>query len=368
MPFRLTDTNSDTDVLLDLVEFKEEEEIRFFRVKNKDGKEVDIKYIPLEISNWDKDRFELYLFENHYLNAENDVFEVYENTLDERIGWIFPITILESNENDFADYKNLNKYKFIAYQKLLEKEVKIPFSIKTDRYLTLAEIFKNSIVCILSKDATRKIDQFNIENYILSFYKSGYLLLSNTSKYKMIYDRSEFVKDVRANRHRLNIEKSNFNVCDNVYTKALYKEHLLQSESYIIRFIFLYQIIEHFMQDEFDALFTEHLNAYQEKKLAKNDLKESILKVSRERDLIKTVINRISINQKLKEEFIQSCKYIFQDLGQHSKDAFSDNIYDLRNLITHQLRHLTNKTEALEKVIEIFERVMIDLLTNYIKT
>ena len=369
MPLKLKAENKDLETALDIVEFisKTEENSPYFRVKNLDNVGININYIPTSDCDWDKERFEIQIFENPYLNAENDVFEVYESSLDERIGWIFPITILESNENDFVDTKNLNNYKFIAYKKLLEQNKTVIQKENFDEFYKLSDIFKDSIICLFNKNTTNKIPEFDFKNYILSFYDYGYLILDIIPKSKSFYDKTNFLNVMRNERKRIVLKKSNFNIYDNDFTKSLFfKEHLLQSDSYLVRFIFLYQIIEYFMSIEFDKQFELCLEDYKNKNLVKNDLKENIMTLSKERTLIRDVLNRISLNQELKQLFLQECKFLFEDIDfTPKKDSLPDKIYDLRNLVVHRLRELTSKQESLEKILEVFERLIIDILINY---
>ncbi len=367
MPLKLRDINNDSEVALEIIEFITEEDISYFRVKNSDDFGINIKYIPIADCTWDKERFDMYIFENPYLSAENDVFEVYETSLEERLGWIFPITILESNDNDFVNIKNLNKYKYIAYKKLLEQNVTVIQKENTYEFYKLSNIFKDSIICLLCKDATKNIQDFKIENYVLSFYDYGYLILDNIIKSKPLYDKTDFLSVMRSERKRVTLKKSNFEICNNDFTKSLFlKEHLLQSDSYLVRFVFLYQIIEHFMTIEFEKQFDLCLEEYKNNNLVKNDLKENIMTLSKERTLIRDVINRIPLNSELKDLFIQECKFLFKNVAfSPKKESLPDKIYDLRNLVIHRLRELTNRKESLEKILEIFERLMIDLLINY---
>ena len=368
MPFKLIDSNSAGEVILDTLEFIDTEELKYFQARNSTNpdKGINIVYIPKITSKWDKERFELILFENPYLNAENDVFEVYEQTLNnERLGWIFPITMLDSNDNDFADVKNLNNYKFITYQKLLELNKSIPIGTNSGEYYKLSDIFKDTIACVLSKETMNKIHGFNMNNYVLSFYKYGYLHMGGIQKSKKMYDRYDFVTKMRSNRRRVNIVKSNYDVSRDDFTNLLFKEHLLQSESYLIRFTFLYQIIEQFMESEFDRQFHQHIDDYQKNKLAKNDFRENIINSSKERQLIHAVIDKVAIQESLKNEFTQECNNLFAEMGVDTKDNLPDKIYDFRNLITHRLRSLATKSTVLEKITEIFEMIIIDLLINY---
>lgn len=372
MPIKLTDSNNDSEKILDIVEYLKEEDLRYFRVRNSDNIGINIKYIPLTESNWKKDSCDLFIFENPYLNAENDVFEVYEKTIDnEKIGWIFPVTILESNDNDFANTKNLNNYKYVAYQKLLEIDIAIKEKSNPDEYYKLSEIFKDSIVCLLlHKETTQKIVNFNIENYLLSFYNLGYLLFSvgGSLNSKPIYKNPAFIDEMRnTGKKRVTLIKSNFEISSNNFIYALFREHLLQSENYLIRFILLYQVIELLMESEFEYELQRSIDEFTNRTLSKNDLKEDIITSTNERALIGSIFNKTNINGELKSEFIDECNYLFQELkvNKKSKKNLADDIYNLRNVITHNLRILTNKADSLLKITEIFERIIIDLLINY---
>lgn len=366
MPLKLTNIGNDSEVALDKVEFIEENDVRYFRVSNSESIGVNFQYIPISTSSWDKERYEIYLFENSYLNAENDVFQVYEKTIsEERLGWIFPITILESNENDYREFSNLNHYKYVAYQKLFELEFSITARDNANEFLKLSEVFGNVIVCILCKETIKKINDFKFQNYLLSFYKYGYLLFSGFTKSKAIYDRTAFVTEMR-NSSRVNLTKANFDITTNEFTKSLFIEHLLQSDNFLVRFIFLYQIVEHFIDEFSETQFNEHIENYQSKKLAKNDFRESINKSATERELVTDLFNTTLIQKELKEEFISEVNFLYNDIGRVTKkNSFPDKIYNIRNLVTHSLRELTAKSESMKKITELFERIIIDLLTNY---
>ncbi|KAA6319229.1 hypothetical protein EZS27_030854 [termite gut metagenome] len=339
----------------------------FFYVFNSENRDYNIifQYIPSFISNWDRDKYEIHLFENLYLNAENDVFEVYEHTIkDERLGWIFPITILESNENDYTDCKNLNHYKFIAYQKLLEQDAIVSVNDKSIDYGKLSDIFPNTIVCILCKETSQKIRDFRIDNYLLSFYDYGYLHFEGYPKAQAIYDRAGWVTEMRQHK-RVILHKANFDITINGYTNALFKEHLLQSDNHIIRFIFLYQIIEHFIQVDFDSQFKTHLNSFNNRQLTLNDFKEEISTLSSERKRINNVFASVQLLADLKSDFVSEFDFLINDIGRtYKKNTFEDKIYDFRNLITHDLRQLTPKVDSLKKIIGIFERITVSLLIH----
>jgi hypothetical protein len=109
---------------------------------------ISIPYIPkLEAKRYDSKDFYLFLFENNHLNAENDVFQLYDKGEDYRIGWIFPISVLDSNENDYADNEHLNKYKLVAYQKLLSKSFSYKIEIgKINDEISISEIYGDDTI------------------------------------------------------------------------------------------------------------------------------------------------------------------------------------------------------------------------------
>lgn len=364
MPLKITNISSDSEIVLDKIEFKEEKNVKYFQVSNSNGIGVNFEYIPNSTSNWDKERMEIHLFENPYFTAENDVFEIYEKSGKDRLGWIFPITILESNDNDFADHKNLNNYKFVAYQKLLELNYSISSQNSSKDFIKLSSVFGNIIICLLHKDAIQNIKDFEFNRYILSFHKNGYLVHFGSPKSKTIYNRTSFIDEKRKER-RITIEPSNFEIVKNNFTKSLFIEHLLQSDNYLVRFIFLYQIIEHFVNELSEKQFYQHIENYIDNKSTKNDFRENISKSSTERELVSDIFSLTIIPHELQQEFNTEIDFFFNDIGKvYKKNSFSDKIYNLRNIVTHNVRELTTKSDDLKKITEIFERIIIELLIN----
>ncbi len=367
MPVKFIESDSSATIVLDVLEYVESSEERYFEVKSSSGDiSLRIEYIPITSSKWDIDRFQIFLFENPYLNAENDVFEIFLDGLSERAGWIFPIAILESNENDYTNYKNLNNYKFIAYSKMLKEIIVTINGQYSLEYYKLSDLFGNVMICLLSKDFTDKLTNFDIENYLLSSYSYGYNLHRKSIAAKQVYKRAEFINHMRCERKRVSLQKSQVKITSDPYLNALFNEHLLQTESHIARFVLLYQVIEQYMQVEFDFQFESQLTKYIDKKLFKNDFKESINNLSKERVLIREVFNKTIIDERIQLDFRAECNILYTEIGiVSSHSILADLIYDIRNLITHSLRAIVAKTESIERLVEIFERLIIDMLVNY---
>ncbi|PWK75893.1 hypothetical protein LX99_03626 [Mucilaginibacter oryzae] len=368
MSLKLLSPLSNSDKIFETIAFIEERQKSYFLLSDSSGEEIRIKYIPLVDASWDPTRFDLFFLDNPYLNAENDVFQVYCDEKKERLGWIFPITVLISNDNDFSDNRNLNRYKYVAQYKLLNDYAKIlkPTDVNTD--LLITDIYNDStLICILSRDTIETINDFNFNNYRLSLYKYGYSIFQEDFIRKPVLAKNDFVDEMRRQRLRINLKKAKFNISSNKYVESLFIKHLLKTDDSLVRFIFLYQIIEQLMEDEFNDLFENYLNDYTSKKITKNDFKEYINTASKERDLIKSVFNNTTISIELQREFEEAFSNLFDSLDYKTRSSLPDRIYDFRNLVTHSYRNVIDKETIITELVQIFEDIIIYALINYNK-
>ncbi len=367
MPLRLIDRSQTPNTLFSLTElqFIDNEEGRCFRLFDASGNEVRIEYIPQFVSNWSHDRYDIFLFENPYLTAENDIFQLYESTLGKnRLGWIFPITALDSNDHDYADDKYFKHYRYVAYWKILELDIQtVQQEGKSD--FKISELIPNVCVCLLSKEEISKIPDFRIEDYAVSFLKYDYLLYQGKTKGIAVFDKTDFIQALRKGNHKLTIKKAAYNINNDGYTKSLFIDHLYQSENFLVKYVLLYQIIEYFIQEIGDAELDEIIKSYQNKSISKNRLKEKIARFHNDRSLIKKVFEKTEINKETKKIFIEKCEYLFGDIGEEIEGGFENIIYDFRNLVTHRYRVVSTKTIDLKNIILLFESVIIDLILNY---
>lgn len=351
-------------LFLNNIEFINEAESQFFRISDLEGHEIRVEYIPNYVSHWDHEQYEIFLFENPYLNAENDVFELKEKTVSKRFGWIFPISTLESNDNDYVDFKSFKHIRWVAYNKLLRLSIKLDYNDSNQDY-RLTDFYSNTCVCILSKEEIRLVSGFRIENYILSFLKYDYLLYQTENKGVAVFDKKIEIKQLRAENHVIHLKRSNFNIVRNFYTKSLFLEHLYQSKDFLVRYIFLYQILEHLIQEQADRILMGAINSYQNKTISKNDLREQMSKFQSDKNLLIEVFKQSSIQPELRAKYLENCKFLYSDINRECKDTFEEVVYAFRNLITHDYRILVQKTKEVKELIYLFELIIIELLINY---
>ncbi|AWH83735.1 hypothetical protein HYN59_00770 [Flavobacterium album] len=289
------------------------QEQNHFLLKTKSDFKISVPYYPDYFSQWDQTKFSIYLFENPYLNAELDIFPIYKKDFDERLGYMIPLSILETSDINYDEesYRHLREYKTMAYYKLLELDKEILYSNNGENIFRLSEIFNCNSICILHNPTVEQ-SGFDISSSILSLYNFGYILRENQSK--PVYDKAHLVKKMRIKQSRLTLRPSNFKIESNSFIYSLFRDHLLQTDNVVVRFILLYQIIEGFIEEEFNKQFDQLLDNYTKKEISKNDLKESMSTISTERELINSIFTNCDIDNKLKQEFSEECDFLLNDL------------------------------------------------------
>lgn len=365
MPLKINNEGGATEYLLDVVTFNSEYNIFILESATNKNIKISFDYNP-PVEKWDHTKYEMFLFENAYLNAENDIFEIYIKEISsERMGWIFPITILESEEGAFKETpsknKALNGYRFVAFNKLLSYDKTISLNNGQTEY-KITDIYDDAtIVCLISKDAVN--NKFKINDHILSFYSYGYCIFKEHPRC-IPFEGNSIIDEIRG-KERIKLIKSNFDIYTNDYIKRLFEDHLVFNNEGLVRFVFLYQIIEHFIKIEYDCLFNENLKRYQDGVITPNDLREKINSLGNEKIRISQVLNNANISQNLKEKFEKDCISLFNDISYNCEENFPTILYALRNKITHEYRELFNCKDRLNEVIYLFEKVIIELLMTY---
>lgn len=351
------------------LELIEEEDSNFFKLSDKENEtSLLFEYLPSLIKDYSINDFEVTLFENQYLNAENDVFQVYEKLRKYRLGWMFPLSILESNENNFADNIHLNRYKFVAFQILLLAKGD-SIDVKPSGFnLQLTDIYGvNTFVLILSNSNTSQIEDFSVKDYIPSLSKFGYYFRNGHPYSAVLKPKSDFCLKYRG-KERIDVFKSENKIFDDRYFTDLFDKHLKNLDHHLVRFHLLYQVIEYMLTERFDAVFVELINNYNNSDLSKNDLIESINDLRRERGNVRAIIECV---KKTPTDFDtidleRDCTILLESHDKKVKNTLGDLIYDTRNLIVHNYRSIEqDEIESIENITHQLELLVINLIEHY---
>lgn len=348
------------------VTFRKEE--KYFEVSTETGEHsFSVDYIPELETDFESKEFELFFFSNKYLDAENDIFEIHEKDIKKRIGWLFPIQVLESNENDFSGNRFLNRYKYPVFKLLLKGGNTIKYSFNSLNQLKLSDIYHDDIIIFaMSKDSVSQNEPFNIIDYLPSFANCGYYKWSEG--HHQYYEQQKSLSLKIRRKKKIIIKKSNINIKENQFLKELYTNHLKSINHFLLKFYFLYQVIEHLMEENFDSDFDVLVEEYKSNKLSKNDLKEKINVISKERGNISSLFQKAKINPHFHSDFKRDCKLLLDNFYSDPPEDIGNLIYDTRNLVVHRYREIMKKSEHI-KIFELIthelELIINELIINY---
>ena len=341
----------------------------FFKVSDKESlNSILVEYQPILDDEYSYANFELVLFENNYLNAENDVFQIFDKLAKTRLGWIFPLSNLEGSESDFYNNEHLNKYKYAAFQLLLLANEK-SITIKDDlEQFNISDIYTdNPIILILSKENTAKIQDFSLKNYIPSLSKYGYYKQNEIKNLLNFSQKNAFCLEYRG-KVKLNLYKSQRDIESDRFFNELFSKHLKSLEHHLIRFHILYQIIEYILTERFDVVFNNLILEYIDGDIVKNDFIEKINELGKERSNIKKVVECLNEN---KTDFNianleRDCKDLLISHKKKIRTTLGDLIYDVRNLIVHNYRDIEDEEiEIIENITHELELLTINIIEKY---
>ncbi|HLO86601.1 MAG TPA: hypothetical protein VK203_16600 [Nostocaceae cyanobacterium] len=354
----------------------------YFELSDSNNLKIYIDYVLTPYLDYIPENYSLYIFKSFELNRENDIFQVYDREADLRIGWIFPIQALVSNQHGCAENKHFLKYAYVAFYKLLINQEEYshftPSFQETDSYKLTDFYGDDIIILILSNSQTQKIDQFNIDNYLTSLYSHSYYYCQPIENLKQVKNcqPTEDLKEIqnRANSQsfgntRLTVQRNSEYLRGEAYLDRLFKSLLKIEEHPLVRFYLLYQVIELVIEIIFEKSFADIINNFQNN-TDKNiyELKESIAHISSEKERISKLI--VSLEKDFggvsKTNLLLFCNDLLTAFNSEKKDSLPLALYSVRSLIVHKFRNLPEKDlPKLEEINKEFENIVIKIILNY---
>ena len=343
-----------------------------YELINRDKKNdiIRVKY-PLEIlDDYTEDDFDIYFFTNYQIK-ENDIFQVCEKN-SERVGWIFPLIALSSKDHSYVDNEHFLKYASVTFKKLIRNNN--GFILKTipdppGGSYDLIDLYDGDlIVFTVCKDKIN--EDFRISDYIPSFYSYGYYHLDmkqqkiDLNNYKAITE-SEF----KTYRYKEFSEKiihikpvSNFFI-EHLYIRELFTNLLKIENNPILRFLFLYQVIEILIESIFISEAKEILIKVGENKIDYYNFQSTLNDLNKEAKRINILFSQCVKETSNFVSMISSSEKLLINFFEVKSDIFvSEAIYKVRNLIIHNYSKLLKYEKLMEDIVKYFEFLVIDVL------
>lgn len=347
-------------------------QLKSFIAKDKcSGNKIEFPY-PLQpddrFKTTEKD-FEIYLFHKDSF-AANDIFQL--NFEGKRLGWLLPIQSLLTSQHDYANDEHFFPYSYNAYRILLKNKKNLPYSKRGySEQGKLEDIYgENTIIFIVYhkylKEYKKEFGLFDIENYLLFFYRYGYTYLSlmNFNNFYSLNQTNIVVNSFPSKVVELKAI-SPYLKDDRAYLNNLI-QGLIKLESHpLVKFHLLYSVIELFISKIFEAEFKQSLNSL----LNAADFyeaKSELANLTNEKDRIKKLLSTkcpgldTLLIDELRRTSHSFLSFVYPTLI-INKSA-GEAIYKVRSTIFHNLRIMPNGYEAeLEKVILSLELLIFDI-------
>lgn len=335
--------------------------------------EVFLDYIPKYSNEFNQDEYSVYNFKNDVLNSENDIYQVFLETQKRRIGWIFPIQVLNSTDHQYSNFSPFLNYSYVAfYQLLLNKSdnyTRRP-SLSSGKELKITDFYpENTIVFVLSKDTISDIfSDFNIDNLIPGFFQFNYHYLTRNNLFNA--SPKDFVKSFfneLKGKKKISIKYCPEGMVADSYLNNLFK-HVLPSESHhLVRYHNVYQVLEMLIEEIFNFDFDSSLTKYNNSEFSRMDFKVHLQKILDEQKRIKNVIMFSRIKDIKQDNFHSACNDLLSRIDKE-RSSFVEALYRVRSLIVHDYRIFRDDPitiNLLDIIIFHFEIFITDLLILY---
>lgn len=307
----------------------------------------------------DVKKYDCYLLHNKRKEvSENSIYKVYFDKI--RGGWIFPIQALLSIEHDYSEDEYFLRYAYLGLYYLLStytnEDIENESSIDT-------KYSSEDHILLIDHDNIKGIDNFSINNYIVSLFKCGYGFNEGGN---LISD------EVIISDKNMHLSSTSYCFSDNIGIKFLFTELIEKNESEFSLFYVLYQLIELLISKVLILEFKKQVFSIDWDETNLFDKNEAINKSLTEKSRINALVNQYSNPEHNKleslseacKDFLISSKYD-TETTLNSKSCV-DNFYRVRCCLVHSLYKYDRSTSLkLSEVNKCFLEVLMDILLTF---
>lgn len=363
MPVRVN-RDSKQEVWFDFLE----EDGKFFLHNETSATKILVE-TPLKLdSSFENKSFDVFFLVKKNLK-ESDIFQVYSREDDCRIGWLIPTISLSSNDHDFSENIHFLRYAYIGIKESLKKLNDNYFSnclfgeLDTIQF---SKIFHEEIaVLIISKETLKTESAFHIDRAMPSFIKKGYVRLGrrNPSEIKHSVELGTLQKI------EINYISKAITTTDYSWITELLNNSYAYEENVILRFFFIYQIIELLIDIVYrnESLLTVNELISSKGDIGKTKIAiENNLSTASEKTRIKLLVDKYTKKTCDFNQLNILCNQLLVLIGRKEATEFEVYFYTIRNFIFHQYRSFPeNAYDALDDVIQEIISLLPDMLCNF---
>ena len=345
------------------VKFERGEDGNYFTYNNgKDnGESGSFEYKFSITSLWNplnQEDFIVELLINPFLNKESNVYALLNSDDNKRVGYVFPISVLDS-DSDFSSYKYINNYVYVAFYQLLQRIS----SIKENSEFFSDNFEDNVCVCVIQRKSVGM--EYPLCEMIHSLRKLGYSYFEPNNSIKAVsgYDNALFLNSIKSN---IRVEIRQPSLYRNPIIDTIMR-FLPRADNLTHRFVLLYQVIETLLEEISSENIESEIQKFRSSQIPSNDFQENIKRLSSERNKIGDIFEKCHLqNTQEANNFNDCCKKLFALVRYvPSSSTLSDYFYSFRNQMTHSYRKLYQNEKELAETIQSFEILVMKIIETY---
>ena len=306
-----------------------EKENNVFYLQNSVGKTICEFWPKLQLdSEYNPSQYRyLFLHNEREDYSENSIFQVYVDK--QRIGWIFPIQALLSDQHDYAGNKFFLRYAYVAVWLLLNN-IKSENEQEISSEIFLDDFYDNSLTLLVldNENISRLEGTFGIENYTISLYQYGYSwsgrgnLDSQIEKPDKIIHLKSIAKELQQTKY--------------IYT--MFEKEIPKIQEAFARFHTYYQIVEILISIVFEDKFKTFVDLLKNSKESLFEQRDKLGNMILEKQRVKWLFAEyVSIPQTEKNILDEQCKKLLQENSKKAGVGMAENLYAVRCLLVHSM-------------------------------
>ena len=335
-----------------------EKENNVFYLQNSVGKTICEFWPKLQLdSEYNPSQYRyLFLHNEREDYSENSIFQVYVDK--QRIGWIFPIQALLSDQHDYAGNKFFLRYAYVAVWLLLNN-IKSENEQEISSEIFLDDFYDNSLTLLVldNENISRLEGTFGIENYTISLYQYGYSWSGRGNLDSQIEKPDKII-------HLKSIDKE---LQQTKYIYTMFEKEIPKIQEAFARFHTYYQIVEILISIVFEDKFKTFVDLLKNSKESLFEQRDKLGNMILEKQRVKWLFAEyVSIPQTEKNILDEQCKKLLQENSKKAGVGMAENLYAVRCLLVHSMYTLNEYShEILEDINKAFLEVIMEMLLTF---
>lgn len=283
------------------------------------------------------------------------------------LGWLIPITALNSVDHDYNNNRFFIKAAYAALHAALDSNLQgcsKEIHLDNTESLSVCDIYEDSI-CFLVLNKFQISDKTSLDpdclatNLVARLYSYGYRYAEAT-----ILPSNFTAKEAPIGKVRVDTKSGMFN---DQFIRSLFYEILPRVDNPIAEFLYLYQVIEVFIDKIFESEFKVIVADLKSKQVDSFEAKKSLSRLMEEMTRFTKLLNRYTKFEHSKHsEVLTSGKSLLPD-SNNEQNNLVKIVYSIRSKLVHETRifHNSSRHSELSRFNFEFSSLLYDIILNF---